>query len=238
MIHTILDELKVKVLQLQFIERYGGLVIPVTSRAEDEDGRDISVTFPVSCDAEGRACYLSNNYYDLAPNDQYRSVAYWEIQGDMTSFVPVRGNRTAWHGFRQTARLVVWLNSLKLGDAKNCNTTGDYLSILAINALQGVHDVKEVGYTDKARVRMVRKLRKSMDIFSAYSYSNRTELMLYPYDFFAIDFEVEWFVKRNCVPPETIYKKICLPESVLVKHFGGFSFGFSNGFDTVQNTHI
>lgn len=236
MIHTILDELKQKVLDLKFIERYGGLVIPVTTQSS-EDGRPKSITFPVSYDAKGMTCYISEDYYELAPSDRYRSVAYWEIKGDATPFAPRRGNRNTWYGFRQPVRLVVWLNMLALGEANTSNTQAEYLAMLAINALQGMHDIQGVNYSNQVKFKLLRMAKKSMDIFSEYSYRDRTELMLYPFDFFAIDFEVEWYVRRNCLPQEALYNKICLPESMLVKSYGGFTIGFSQGFNTILNTH-
>lgn len=211
MINTILDELKGKILDLKFIERYGSIVVPVSQDVEDEDGRSRRITFPASWDGQGKACYAANDYFELAPNDVYRSVSYWELRGDAVPFVPRRGDRGKWYGFRQSARLVVWLNLQILGIPETGNKLSDHLSVLAMNALQGAHQVG-VDYIDGVRMTVERKVRKSMDIFGAYSYSDRNELLLYPYDFFAIDFQVEWYVKRDCVPGEVPYKALkCAP---------------------------
>lgn len=213
MIHTILDELKQKVLDLKFIERYGGVVVPIEQVVTDEDGREKRIVFPASCDGQGKACYAANDYFELAPNDQYRSVSYWELRGDAVPFVPRRGNRGAWYGFRQSVRLVVWLNLQILGEEDSCNKLSDYLSVLAMNELSGQHNIG-MDYVDGVLVKVERKVRKSMDIFGAYSYSDKNELLLYPYDFFAIDFTVEWYVKRNCVPDEIPYQQLhCTPIS-------------------------
>lgn len=214
MIHTILDEIKGKILDLQYVERYGGIVVPVSQDVEDEDGRSKRITFPASWDGQGKACYAANDYFELAPNDVYRSVSYWELRGDAVPFVPRRGDRGKWYGFRQSARLVVWLNLQVLGIPETGNKLSDHLSVLTMNALQGAHQVG-VDYIDGVRMTVERKVRKSMDIFGAYSYSDRNELLLYPYDFFAIDFQVEWYIKRDCIPGEIPYKALrCAPIEV------------------------
>src|SRR5690625_4983634 len=89
---SINQAVKPRLLDLKFIERYGGVVIPVTEVVESDNGRE-RITFPVSCDIEGKECYERGNYFELALNDQYRSVAYWEIQGSASRQTPRRGDR-------------------------------------------------------------------------------------------------------------------------------------------------
>src|SRR5690606_27930985 len=84
------------------------------------------------------------------------------------------------------------------------------------------------------KIRFVGQAPKTMDIFRSYSYSNKTELMLYPYDFFALDFQFVWMLRKDCISPESIYEEICPPESQLVKLNGGFTAGFSDGFNTIN----
>lgn len=230
MINTILNDVQIKLLRMNYIERYGGIVIPVTAKATVESGRDYDITFPISCNEIGKTCFMSNDYYDLAPSDKYKSVAYWELQSDAVPFVPRRGNRVAWNGYRQTIRLVVWLNMLELGETETCNTMAEHLSILTVNELQGSHVVTAVDYLKKAKFTLQRKIRKSMDIFSGYSYRDRSELMLYPFDFFALDFEVEWYIRRDCIPAEQDYNQLCFPGSEVVEEVGAYSDGYSDGY--------
>lgn len=209
MIGTIIDQIKNKVLNLKYIERYGGLVIQVTEKFTDEDGVEKSITFPASVDNEGRPMYIPGDYYNLAPNDRYKSVAYWELRGDAVPFAPLRGNRNNWYGFRQTARMVVWLNLDLLGEVSPTNIS-DYLRVILMNTLTGKHSMN-VDYISGVKMKVERDIQKSMSIFSDYSYSGDSELMMYPFDFFAVDFEVEWYIRKDCLPDEQDYDPHCDP---------------------------
>ena len=234
MIEAIINAVKPRLMGLKYIERYGGLVMPVTTIVEGEDGSRSQITFPVSCDAEGKTCYLNNDYYDLAPNDNYRSVAYWEVTNSVSRQSARHGSRRVNTQYTQNARFVAWLNLQNLGYDSACDLMTRIVAN-TINAIEGRMGIIPNTPLANVKIRLVGQAPKSMDIFRAYSYSDKTELMLYPYDFFALDFQFLWMLRKDCIIEEGIYEEICPPESQLVKLYGGFSSGFSNGFDTVQN---
>lgn len=209
MINSIIHEIKPRLMDLKFIERYGGVVIPVTEIVELEDRRE-RITFPVSCDIEGKQCYEQGNYYELAPNDQYRSVAYWELQGSVSRQTARRGSNY-WQ-YTQRVRFVAWLNLDNLGIIKPCDIIANIV-LNVINSVEKGVDVVEGTPIQNVDFRFVSQPEKSMDIFRRYTYQDKEALMLYPFDFFALDFDVTWMVRKDCVIEENEYIAIdCINE--------------------------
>ena len=209
MINSIIQAVKPRLLDLKFIERYGGVVIPVTEVVESESGRE-RITFPVSCDIEGKECYERGNYFELAPNDQYRSVAYWELQGSASRQTPRRG--TNYWQYAQRVRFVAWLNLDNLGIVSPCDIIANII-LNVINSVEKGVDIVEDTPIQNVSFRFVDQLEKSMDIFRRYTYSEKESLMLYPFDFFALDFDVTWHIRKDCVIEENEYIAIeCINE--------------------------
>ena len=201
MIRSIIQELKPNLLELKFIERYGGVVIPITQIVETEDRRQ-ELTFPISCDIEGKACFEDGNYFELAPNDQYRSVAYWEVDRALSRQTPRRGSRY-WQ-YSQDARFVAWLNLANLGVEAPCDLITN-LIIRTINEVEKGVDQVEDTPIENVRIRLIGQEAKSMDIFRRYSYRDRVGMLLYPFDFFALDFNFTWLIRKDCVFEENEY---------------------------------
>ena len=207
MIEAIINAVKPRLMGLKYIERYGGLVMPVTTIVEGEDGSRSQITFPVSCGQDGRECVESGNYYDLAPNDNYRSVAYWEAQNAVSRQSARHGSRRVNTQYTQNARFVAWLNLHNLGYDSACDLTTRIVAN-TINAVEGRLGIIPNTPLANVKIRLVGQALKSMDIFRAYSYSDKTELMLYPYDFFALDFQFVWMLRKDCIIEEDEYFEI------------------------------
>lgn len=207
MIHTIINAVKPRLMGLKYIERYGGLVMPVTTIVGGEDGSRNQITFPVSCGQDGRECVESGNYFDLAPNDNYKSVAYWEVTNSLSRQASIHGSRRENVQYTQNARFVAWLNLQNLGYDSACDLMTRIVAN-TINALEGRVDIVANTPLANVKIRLMGQAPKSMDIFRAYSYSDKTELMLYPYDFFALDFQFIWMLRKDCIVEEDEYFEI------------------------------
>lgn len=206
MIEAIINAVSPRILALKYIERYGGLIMPVTSIVEDGDQRR-QITYPVSCSEHGRECVESGQYFDLAPNDNYRSVAYWEVQNAVSRQVSRKASRREINQYTQNARFVAWLNLHNLGYDKAC----DLVTRIVANTIKAVEGrIGIIPDTPLANVsiRLVGQAAKSMDIFRPYSYADKTALMLYPFDFFALDFQFVWMLRKGCIIEEDEYFEI------------------------------
>lgn len=195
MINLIATELKTKILELGLTERFGGLVQPVT-----QDVNGDSFTFPISCDVSGKECFETGKYADLVPNSSYKSVLYFEQIGDVgrPEITGAKRNTIKWSA---TLRLVGWLNLDKLGET-DCAVTDQvvYTIIDKVTEGNGVYDISNAAFTNaKMTVRLDRVVKKSPDIFRAYSYSEFVGNLVYPFDYFAVDFAVNLYVNKACL---------------------------------------
>jgi hypothetical protein len=195
MISTIITELKTKILTLGLTERFGGLVQPVT---QDLDGNRF--TFPISCDVSGKECFETGKYADLVPNSSYKSVLYFEQIGDMgqPEYVGPKRNALKWSA---TLRLVGWLNLDKLGET-DCAVTDQVVYTIIDKVLEnnGQYSITNAAFTNATmNVRMDRIVKKSPDIFRNYTYSEFVGNLVYPFDYFAVDFDVDLIVPKSCI---------------------------------------
>lgn len=207
MIEAIINKIRPRLLGLKYIERYGGLVTPITTIVEGEEGQRSQITFPVSCGMDGRECVEAGNYFDLAPNDRYRSVAYWEALNSLSRQASNHGSRRERVQYTQNARLVVWLNLANLGYDEACDLTTRIIAN-TINAVEGRIGLIPNTPMSNVKVRLVGQPPKTMDIFRPYTYRDKSELMLFPYDFFALDFQFTWMLTKDCIIEEDDYFQI------------------------------
>src|SRR5690606_1280870 len=134
----------------------------------------------------------------LAPNDDHRSVAYWEVTNPLTSQASRHGSRRYNVQYTQNARFVAWLNLQNLGYENPCALMTRIIAN-TLYVIEGKIGIIPDTPLANVKIRFVGQAPKTMDIFRAYSYSNKTELMLYPYDFFALDFQFTWMLRKDCI---------------------------------------
>lgn len=198
------DYLSDKITPIWWVDKYGGL----TYRAEKRDVVDVegqqvtvvSAAYPVSCDVDGRACWEQQRYADLVPNTARKSVLYWEAPDGMT--LTKRDGR--FWTFEGNARLVVWLNLKKLGVADCAAPPSFALQLIrelttTIQASDGSLQGASIS------VSLARLLPRRLDLFQQYTYADYQHLLMYPNDFFALDFKLSVMLDVTCVesPTET-----------------------------------
>lgn len=204
------------------IEKYGGLVIPLTVKEEiskTASGDPIlkDKTYPVSCGVNFQQCILNRKYQELVPNTKYRSLAYWEQLGDAVQYAPEKrydpkGNRLV---FDIPVRLVVWLNIQKMninsGGGQDCSITAPVMlkiSDILHNSKQHFL-IPDAFYNDKAKVEFLfqgQEVKDANRIFGKWSYDSAkmAALYLWPFDWFSLKYTVRFTVKRNCLDALTI----------------------------------
>lgn len=216
MLQLAIDRINEEMTGLSFIERYGGLVVTAVRKdeiGEDQSGNPLFVEkrFPVSCGVTERDCWEKGKYNFLVPDTKRKSVAYWEeIQGMKPS--SREGKNGSIITLAGIARFICWLNITKLNlnydGTQQCSIAGE-VGLKVLNAL----DNKRFNFTSApllnngfVKFDLSKQLVKDVSVFSKYTYSDVDSLMLYPNDFFAMDFDVTIKVNKYCLnelTPET-----------------------------------
>lgn len=197
---------------LNFIERYGGIVRPVTQVREGEEDRRYSDTFPVSRYVSVSDCFNSGMYRDLIPDESYKSVAYWEQRGngDIRQGGP-KGNQ--WQA-TQDMRFVCWLNFKKLG-LTNYDAT-DQLELYLIERVhtQNGQTQSVSGYTFRTGITRFRPVERSPRVvFASYTYDEMEWAFSWPYGFFAVDFTIQAELAAGCITTPSLGTEITCVET-------------------------
>lgn len=194
MINLIVQALNTQLLTKDVIERIAGIAMPLTETMEG----GATFTYPFSHDVSGTACDETQRYKDLLPNDVYKSVSYWEQQSDIQ---PVdNGFYDSKKKFRYMSvdlRFVCWLNLAELG-ITDINTT-DRIIATVLETVWNNGDsylIDETDYKIRLKVYHEGTPRKEQGIFSPYSVG--MDQLMYPFDFFALDFQVEFWYGVDC----------------------------------------
>lgn len=193
MINLITSEIKTKLQGLDLVEKIAGLVTPTT--IEVEGGQ--LWTFPISNDVAGQQCFESGKYMDLVPNSDHKSVIYLEEQRPLTN---TGYEEKQVMRFETVVRVVCWLNLAKLGVSDGTKTSQVSMTIID-NLLEnnGIIPITDPNFTNaKLYLEMDAQAMRNPNIFSRYSYSQFGSHLIYPYDYFAIDFKCKLLVNRAC----------------------------------------
>jgi hypothetical protein len=161
----------------------------------------IEKRFPIACAMEYAECLKTGTYDMLTPDSGRKSVVYFEDYG--VNFTKLDG-RKIWLDSR--IRLVGWLNHRKLGG--DCGDT--YRYILDIISRIPTQPFRSDEYYS-VMITMASQAVRDISIFSKYTYDEKkTQLLMYPFDFFAIDFRTVFFVLSECVEPTGVNPNPCL----------------------------
>lgn len=185
-------------LTLPFIDKLGGVVRVVTKSETDASGRIVRKSFPVDCGVTNEDC-LAGRYVDLVPNSKYLSVAYFEDGG-----VTLDTQETRDFTFDASLKLVVWLNLKKLGKTACSNSAMAYLSIL--KSFPTKYFNQTINGVPYSRIIITPEGQdiKSPQIFSQYTYEEeKTQYLMYPFDYFSMNINVRFSVSKSCVPDWT-----------------------------------
>jgi len=186
-----------------FVENYGGLVQVVSKTEVLDNGVTKKITFPVTCNATA-TCLNNSGYSPIIPG-QCNSIFYFE-GSDLRprGCEGAKGKTYVWTG---TLTLVGWVNLRKLGVA----ICGDCSAIIACIMTSGIIGKCKLGppYNNGSVEIGLPNIRKNdYKIFSKYSYySKLKDKLIYPYQFFALDFPVTIKIPEGCIDAE-----ICAPD--------------------------
>lgn len=173
---------------LSWIDKIAGL----TQVAKVTQG-DTEKRFPVSCQLSYDDACRVGCYDELMPNSQYKSVVFFEDVG--FSFVRQEGNKLY---YESRLRLIAWLNYRLLTES-GCGSSGDYIiSILKILPTSPVN----IGDLLRFSTVVTSQAARSSDIFGKYTFDEkRSQYMMIPFDFFALDLRTNFMIINECIDP-------------------------------------
>lgn len=174
---------------LSFVDKIGGLVKPLALVRTDGE-KVVRKTIPIDCNVTHAQC-IKGRYTDLVPDSRYKSVIYFEDAGT-SKLNDGRGD----FSFQSNLKLVCWLNLKKLGK-DNCS-----VSALAIASILDVIPNKYINSSPYTRILITctGEDPKTPAIFSKYTYDeNAIQYLMYPYDYFSLNFQVKYTIPRGCI---------------------------------------
>lgn len=191
-----------KIKTLPFIDKYSGVVKVVSYKAKNASGAFEKKTFPASCRTTLEECE-SGRYKDLVPDSSKKSVLYLEDKG--ARIVNREGSRVFW---KSSYDLICWLNMPNLGFA-GCSYSG-----IAISGILSKFPVKPFNNSIFSRIEIQATgiPGRSNNPFVKYSYDESIlQFLMYPYDFFVMNIDVDYMVDSKCLTPEVLKPPInCL----------------------------
>lgn len=239
MVAAIADILKSRLSALDWMERFGGLVIEAkkADTRKADDGSTVIVgyqSWPVACDVNAERCFEDQQKLRwFIPESGLAAVAYFVDNGgtsfvEVSEFVPRRGGLV----YRFNLKFVCWLNMKRLGDAITFGEcwAADKLVPYVIAEMFGNYTATEIetifgADSPQARaykqveVTGITQLQKSPQLFAPFSFWNMPDkqaLFVWPYDYFALSIQGTFTLNRFCLgelytPPFVAETDICLP---------------------------
>lgn len=201
MVDTVSNIISDKIQALNLVNNWGGLTKLVCKSVcvNEELGIFKDQFFPVTCKAESN-CYDAGCYMPIVPGS-CQSLAY--LEAEQLKFVKCHGPKGMFVDYEFNLRLVFWLNLAEYG-IEGCENS-DHLAICIANALAGQCIMPDpyVGGAFTLEFPSITKDPKA--IFGRYSYFDQIKkAVLYPNDFFALDWKVKITINRGCLTPESL----------------------------------
>lgn len=172
-------------------DKMGGLVKVIKYQSVDRNNNPTIMFMPVSCRTDFSTC-KSGRYQDLLMNSQLRSLFYFEDGG-----ITLQKRNGDKFEFVSRLKLVGWLNLNKFVlPGGVCTISGKIISQI----LRSIPDQHiNFGIVTEAKIRVISEDIKSPAIFARYTLPEEVlQYLLYPFDYFALNFQVEFVINRAC----------------------------------------
>lgn len=199
MINTIVKNIIPYLEALNFSEVVGGIATTISQNKPIKDNKIIVKKFPAYYNENKTTCSASD-YIDLVPNSNKRSIIYFENNGIKIS--PINGNIIECVA---DVRLLCWANLKKINDTF---INADMLKLLVIQAMPV--SLSNVFPYSFIRIELTGEETKNVSIFSKYTYNEEEkQYLIYPFDYFALNYEISFYVGINCIDPILISPAVC-----------------------------
>lgn len=215
MTSAIATVLKSRLVNLPWIERFGGLVNVATRPvlAHGADGAQIVTgyqSYPVACDVNQTNCWEGGLYKHFEPDSTKAAIAFFVDNGGAI-FRSIEGPKNANIVFSFDLKFLCWMNLARLGTGLtlgHCDVAGR-LAPLVMAQFIGQHSA--FGKFDGAQeehalqdidVTGLSQYQKNPAIFAPFTFATDGEkrgLFLYPYDYFGIRVQGTFRVNVKCL---------------------------------------
>lgn len=186
---------------LPYIEKLAGLVQSETKIDGIKKEGSVMKVYPVYCPLK-EACE-PNKTEPLVPDKNTKSLFYFETASD-TLF---KGREKGRSFFTADLWLVGWLNPKALG-SNECSISAPIIAQI-LNVLDKSIFNGPGGVYSMVKIRPVSIKTKEKSIFQKYKLGKQFyHLLEYPYDYFAIRFNVDFAIHNNCINDFIVNPKI------------------------------
>lgn len=216
MLSPIAHILKSRLEAFQWMERFGGLVIPAV-KPEFVTGLDGQQTvksyqvYPVACEVNMENCWENGQFRHFEPDARKSAIAFFTDNGGCV-LRGVEGPKDAHLKFSFDLKFLCWVNSARLGDditGGGCQPSGR-LAPYVFGELFGEHSpaglfaggIEEMIY-QAVEVTGIRELPKSPAMFEPFTFAREglnRNLFIYPYDYFGLAVTGTFVINKNCLP--------------------------------------
>jgi hypothetical protein len=190
-IQEVLNLLSSQLTALGWVDLFGGVTQRITVAMPNASDGVTYKSFPVSCSVTQAECNQDQRYKELTPDSGKKSVLYWEVTRGLQDAGASRDMQKV-RILTGSARLVGWLNTMKLG-VNECNTAAKAMRSILPILYQTFNNGGSNALLQKGEIRFefAGEEIKDKAIFDRYDYGNNTDgFLLYPYDFFAMNVNI------------------------------------------------
>jgi len=216
MLSVIADVLKAKLVNLEWLERFGGLVSQASKPdfATGADGAQVVkgyLVYPVSCEVNEENCWENGQFRHFEPDSRKSAIAFFVDNGGVT-LKSVESPRGANLKFEFNLKFLCWMNTARLGPSitgGRCLPSGR-ISPYVISELFGEHSIAGVfsGGIEETifrgiEVTSISEIPKSPTMFEPFTFARdgiNRNLFISPYDYFGLNIRGEFVVNKNCLP--------------------------------------
>lgn len=175
---------------LPWVDVYGGMSRTVATAIPTDDNKVYFKRYPVSCNTSLDDC-KKGRYKDLVPDSKKRAILYWEDYGNIMQ-------KREGDNFTFVARLklIGWVNLEKFKNVVGCTLT----HLLVASIIKEIPtNFQNFGIFQSTKIRYKGEDPKTAQIFAKYTYSEEVnQYLLYPFDYFAMNFEIEFTINQAC----------------------------------------
>jgi hypothetical protein len=169
-------------------------------------------SFPIACDVNAEDCWDNGRFKLLEPDSSKAAVAFFVDNGG-SALTAIEGPKTAFMRISFDIKFLCWVNMQRLGGTivgDGCYVSGR-VAPYVIAELYGQHTSEDVeavfgaGSIEADTFQAVevtgwRQLKKEPGMFQPFTFANKNELFIWPYDYFGLQLTGTFVVNRHCLP--------------------------------------
>lgn len=216
MVSVIADVLKANLTNLEWMERFGGLVVQAVKPTLKSGADGVQVQtgqqiYPVACTVNMENCWEREQFRYFEPDSKKSAVAFFVDNGGCT-LKSIGPPKESFYTFSFDIKFLCWLNTARLGESitdGNCLPSGR-IAPYVLTALAGPKSavgvfgggIEETIFRE-IEVTNVRQLVKNPSMFEPFSFAKEginKNHFIYPYDYMGFVIQGTFVINKNCLP--------------------------------------